>query len=112
MSGLLHDADALPLEKGTLQYPLSRRLVGLQSQSECFGEETNLGPSAYQTQELLSPFPNHYSDCAVTTDQSVCSAICAAQVFERRQHVVETAENVDCIITFICFSRDMFLKNV
>ena len=90
MSGLLHDADALPLEKGTLQYPLNRRLVGLQSQSECFGEETNLGPSAYQTQELLSPFPNHYSDCAVTTDQSVCSAICAAQVFERRQHVVET----------------------
>jgi hypothetical protein len=29
MSGLLHDQDALPWEKGTLQYPLNRRLVAL-----------------------------------------------------------------------------------
>ena len=108
MSGLLHDPGALPSEKGTLRYPLNRRLVGLQSQSECCGEEMNFALSGYQTQDFFSPFP---SPCAVTTDRrSACSAICAAHVFERRQHVVETAENVDCNITCTCFSRDMFLK--
>jgi hypothetical protein len=46
MGSLLHDPDALPSEKGTLQYQLNRRLVGLQIQSECFGEEKNLASSA------------------------------------------------------------------
>jgi len=95
MSGLLLDPDALPSEKGTLQYPLNRRLVGPQSQSEYFGEEKNLPPSGYQSQNLFSPFPSHYTDCGVTTDRSACSAISAAHVFKRRQHVVETAENGD-----------------
>ena len=77
ISGLLHDPDVLPLEKGTLQYPLNRMLVGPQSQSVCFGGEKNLAPTGYQTQELFSPFSSHCTDCAVTTDQSVRSAICA-----------------------------------
>jgi len=125
MSGLLYDPDALLLEKGTLQYPLNRRLVGPQSRSECFEEEKNLAPYGYQTQHLFSPFPSHCTNCTVTTDQSACSAICAAHVFERRQHVVETAESGACniictcskllgmvTVTFTCthFSRDMFLK--
>ena len=111
MSCLLYDPDALPSEKGTLQYPLNRRLVGPQSQSECFGEEKNLAPSGYQSQDLFSPFPSHCTDYVVTTYQSACSTICAAHVFERRQHMVETAENGDCSITCTCFSRDMFLEN-
>jgi len=111
MNGLLHDRDALPLEKGTLQCPLNRRLVGPQSQSECFGEEKNLVPSEYQSQGLFSPFPSHCTDCALTTDRSAHSAICGAHVFKRRQHVVETAENGDCNINCTCFSRDKFLKN-
>ena len=110
MSGLLYDPDALPSQKGTLQYPLNRRLVGPQSQSECFGEEKNLASSGYQTQDLFSPFPSHCTDCAVTTYRSACSAICATQVFERRQRIVETAENGNCNITCTCFSWDMFLK--
>jgi len=110
MSCLFHDPDALHLEKGTLWYPLNRRLVGLQSQSEYFGEEKNPAPTGYQTQYLFSPFPSHCTDCAVITDQSACSAICTAHVFKRRQHVVETPENGDCNITCTCFSRDMFLK--
>lgn len=79
MSGLLHDPDALPLEKGTLQ-------------------EKNLAPSGYQTQDLFSPFPDHCTNCTVTTDRSACSAVCAAHIFERRQHVLETAENGVCNI--------------
>ena len=102
MSGLLYDPDALPSQKGTLQYPLNRRLVGPQSQSECFGKEKNLTPSGYQTQELFNPFPSHCTDYAVTTEQSACSPVSAAHVFKRRQHVVETAENVDCNITCTC----------